>query len=443
MRSVLSLMAMVGAALAIPLTSSNPRVSNVTTVHAGSIRDVIITKENTLNSTYQASTNLRVGGGANGNSNLQLSFVNNYDGAINAYVTGNDINGRIVMLARNGQWIYPSANGSKELVAITDDVAFRLQSRGNTIDVSLPDYIVSGRVWFGDGDLHFFMVTNDLGRDGLVQPSATNPSDPSANVNWGFVELTNNGDGIWANLSYVDFVGLLLGMKLTNTNGGSKTIPGLQPGSLANICNELIGQSKSDGQVWNKLCMADSNGRPLRAIAPVHAHVVDGSAFQGYYDNYTNQVWTKYSNEPLTINTQTGDGMVNCSVSNDRLHCDGDNRDYAKPTLDDIWSCNSGTFGKDGSENTVHLAVIARLCAAFTRSTLLLSGGNVQPSLPLGSYYNNSPTHHYSRIIHKYEVQGLGYAFSYDDVSPTNGVDTSGLLHSGNPQTLTVYVGGL
>ncbi|KAK5633561.1 hypothetical protein RRF57_009275 [Xylaria bambusicola] len=148
-----------------------------------------------------------------------------------------------------------------------------------------------------------------------------------------------------------------------------------------------------------------------------------------------------YSNEDLSINTQTGAGTVACRVSNNQLNCAGDNRAYPKPTIADIWGCNSGPFAIIGSDNDVHRAVVPRLCAAFYRSTLLLDGGNVQPSLPASSYYTVSPTSHYARLVHQYEVNGLGYAFSYDDVNPA-GENAAGTVSGNNPTVLKVTVGG-
>ncbi|RWA06910.1 hypothetical protein EKO27_g8203 [Xylaria grammica] len=72
---------------------------------------------------------------------------------------------------------------------------------------------------------------------------------------------------------------------------------------------------------------------------------------------------------------------------------------------------------------------------------LLLPGGNVQPSLGAASYYTVSPTSHYSRVVHQYEVNGIGYAFSYDDVNP-DGENASGTVAGDNPTLLKVTVGG-
>jgi hypothetical protein len=84
---------------------------------------------------------------------------------------------------------------------------------------------------------------------------------------------------------------------------------------------------------------------------------------------------------------------------------------------------------------------VPRLCAAFNRGTFLTDGGNVQPSLSSDYYYLSSPSNHYSRIIHEYETDGLGYAFAYDDVN-SNGENEAGLVAGSDPQLLQIVVGG-
>lgn len=85
-------------------------------------------------------------------------------------------------------------------------------------------------------------------------------------------------------------------------------------------------------------------------------------------------------------------------------------------------------------------ALTARLAAAFNRSTLLID--TVEPSAGPGQYYQNPITNHYSRIVHGANLDGLGYAFPYDDVAPSGGRDQSGAVSDGSPLLLTVAVGG-
>jgi Beta-1,3-glucanase len=431
--------ALIGSSVATP----------VKIVHPGGPDDIIIDNQDTVNGTEPTSNSSSPAPPTNGPNSgqgtqqLPFSFVNNFSGGqINAYVTGLDPNNEVVLLQPDGTFFKPTvAAGQTTPQPITQNVAIPLGGQGSTTNIKLPDYISAARVWFAAGDLQFFVVADPSGNPSLVEPSATNPSDPSANVNWGFVELTNTANGgIYANISYVDFVGMVLGMTLTGGDGSTQTAPGLQSDAVANICKDIA--AVNDGAPWDQLCYADSSGTPLRVIAPSDFVAANSNSFNGYWDNYVNQVWSQYSSNPLTINTQAGAGNVSCTVSGDTLNCEGDNRGYGKPTAGDIFGCNSGPFTVLEGDNDVHAAVVPRLCAAFDRTTLLLQGGNVQPSLPASSYYSTSPTNWYSQIVHKYEVNGQGYAFPYDDVNPDGVPNASGVVSDANPQLLTVTVGG-
>ncbi|KAI0845398.1 glycoside hydrolase family 64 protein [Daldinia vernicosa] len=409
-------------------------------VTPGDKGDLIITQENTVNHTSNAlPPNMTI----KEYSPLTISLVNNFGGSqLYVYVTGNDPSGAVVMLSTDGTWYYPDAAGSQVPVAITANVANPMNAQGQTTEITLPDYLSSGRIWIAEGELQFFTVLAGDGTSQLVEPSAANPSDPSAAVNWGFVEFTNTeAGGIYANISFVDFVGLVTGMTLTLASGETQEVKGLSSGAIATICQELKDQAAADGQPWDQLCVTDASGNPLRILAPNLYQSINPTAQANYYDDYIEQVWQKYTNEDLTINTQADAGSVACRVNGDELTCAGDNRGYPRPTVADIWGCNSGPFGIQDGDNAVHQAVVPRLCAAFFRTTLLLDGGNVQPSLSSDSYYTADPTNHYSRIVHKYELDGKGYTFSYDDVNP-DGENQAGVVAGLQPQVLQLTVGG-
>lgn len=379
---------------------------------------------------------------------LPLALVNKLASSnVHAYVTGLDANGALVMLQPNGAWYYPTAKDSTGVPAlITGNVAIPLGAQGSTTSITLPGYISAGRVWFADGTLEFFTVMAATGAASLVEPSAVNPSDPSADVNWGFIELTNTAaSGLYVNLSYVDFAGLALGITMTDTSGNLYEARGLVNDAVTQICDELAAQAAADGQPWDQLCMYSSSGTALRALSPYNYLAgINNTAFENYWTSYINKVWTHYTTTPLTIDTQVSAGLVNCTVSTSTnlLTCNGDNRGYAKPSASDIFGCNAGPFSIVSGDNSIHYAVVPRLCAAFHRSTFLLSGGNVQPSLPERDYYTLDPTNWYSSIVHDFEIDDKGYAFPYDDVTPTGAENVSGLLASSNPALLTVTIGG-
>ncbi|QPG94149.1 hypothetical protein C2857_004978 [Epichloe festucae Fl1] len=446
MRSVVVLAALLLAVSAAPSSSFRNDKVGFTYARAGGVSDIVITKDNTLNGTYPynepKTLNMFVSSPAAARP-MPLEFINNFSGGqVKAYIQGIDSEGKIVFIKSDGSLFYPIPNGSDIPVEIDNSkIAITLPERGQKFNISLPIPIYSGRVYFSEGKLGFYMVKDEYGV-GLVQPSVTNPADPSSETNWGFVELTYSPDGtIFANISYVDYIGMILSMSLSNKDSSSVQLTkGLDSGAVSSICKDLVSQSGKDGRNWKAMCVTDKAGKPIRVLSPNIYAVMKADDFEDYWQEYVDQVWQQYSNRSLTIDTQGPAGKVKCRVNGSQMNCDGDNRSHTKPSAKDIWSCDSGPFGKKDGDNDVHLAVIPRLCAAFVRSTLLLQGGDVQPSLPEADYYKVNTTNHYSRLVHEHEVDGQGYAFAFDDVNP-DGENASGTVASRNPDTLRVCFG--
>jgi hypothetical protein len=433
----------------VPGPSISPSTKARTIVTPGGVNDIIVTAKNTLNATVPSSNSSAsdVNIVSRSDGQLPLSLINNHAGSVNAYVTGLDENGLLVMLQPDGTFYYPACNKSQSAPQlITSNVAIPLGGKGSTTNITIPGYISAARVWFAEGDLKFFTVWNPAtNAPSLVEPSSVNPSDPSAGINWGFVELTyvKNG-GLYANISFVDFVGLVSGMSLTVTDGtGTQSALGLTANAISSICSALEAQGQTDGQDWGSLCMADSSGNLLRVISPSDYVSSNPAAFNTFWNTYIEDVWNQFRTDMLSIDTQMSAGIVKCTVQTDNLlKCAGDNRGYAKPVAGDIFGCNSGPFSIQAGDNDIHRAVVPRLCAAFDRTTLMMDGGNTQPSLAASKYYQSVPTNWYSKFVHQHEVDGKGYAFAYDDVNPSGDVDQSGLVASAHPETLTVIVGG-
>ncbi|KAF2770675.1 hypothetical protein EJ03DRAFT_270017 [Teratosphaeria nubilosa] len=427
----------------------------ITEVYPGGVQNVIVTSNNTLNATAPPPANATTKQAkpveyvaSATSSKLPLAFTNNYAGNINAYVQGLDSAGQLVFLQSNGEWYYPTASSSVStpVPVPSSEITIPVGGQGSTLQITLPGYLTSGRIYFANGNLQFFTVyVSSTGDPGLVQPSSTNPEDPNAGLDWGFIELTNTAAELYADVTYVDFVGIPLGLSLKAGAGTITTAKGVQATAVTTICNALVARQQSTGYPWGDLCQ-EYDGKIIRVIGPQDYISLNPGAFEDLYADYVNEVWSHYETSTLTINTQAAAGDVACTVSasSGLLECAGDNRGYAKPTTADIFGCNSGPFAIESGDNAVHYAVVPRLCAAFDRSTLLISGGNVQPMLTEDGYYSVNPTNHYSQLVHEQEIDGLGYAFAYDDVSPNDSNGVSGFVvdGSGNPQLLQVTIGG-
>lgn len=433
-----------GTVATLPFVNNN---NNPIIVQPGAVNDIVITRQNTLNATDDSPPPPMFSPQAT--PRLLLNLVNQIKaGPVSAYITGLDVRGRLVFVQSNGKFYYPTVTpGRTKPQQIKDaNIAIPLGAVGSKKTVSLPDYITSGRVYFGVGALHFFTVyPSGAAGPTLVQPAANNPRDPSAGVRWGFIELTNNAAGLYANLSNVDFVGLVLGMAVKTGSGSTLQAKGLKPGSLQPMCDAMRNAGAKDGQPWGKLCLTDESGHALRVLAPQDYLAISGSQkFKDYWTKYIERVMARYSKEPLTIITPRN-GNITCRTvnNNNALACNGDNHAYGPPTAVDIFGCNSGPFQAYPNANSIHQDVYPRICAAFNRATLLLrGGGNVQPSLPASSYYRSEPNNLYAKRVHALSVDGTGYAFPYDDVNPEGGTDQAGLLHDPNPKLLIIYVGG-
>ena len=368
-------------------------------------------------------------------STLNIALQNQTTSStVYAYITGQAINNNyaLFLLQSDGKSYYYPASPSSTGAPLAKDCAIRLGAPGTSITVTIPQ-IAGARLWFSVGSPLTFLLNPG---PGLVEPSVTNPSDPNINGSWDFCEFTFNSAQLFVNISYVDFVCLPISLTLTNASGGTQHVSGMPANGLQTVCSALTAQNAKDGAGWSSL-IVNSGGKNLRALSPNTGIVTNPKLFSGYYTTYVNQVWSKYTSSPLAVDTQGQWGTVTGEVTNNLLTFNGVGS-FAKPSAADIFSCSTGPFAGGSVEMG---ALSARISAAFNRSTLLVDSNqpdNESPSI----YYQNAITNHYARIVHAANLDGRGYAFPYDDVGPSGGMDQSGAISDGAPQLLTVAVGG-
>ncbi|KAK0265430.1 hypothetical protein LTS16_012308 [Friedmanniomyces endolithicus] len=365
---------------------------------------------------------------------LQIALKNDSDSSnIHAYISGIAIQqgGQRCLLKANGKDLYFPQNPPSIGSPLAEDCAISLGSPGNTTTVTIPQ-IAGGRIWIVEDKLNFRLNPGPA----LVEPSVLNPSDPNANINFGFCEFTLNNDQLYANISYVDHVPRIpIGITLQQASGQSQHVAGMSPDGLDQLADSLRQQAQKDGRPWDKL-IVNHDGRNLRILNATHGNAV-GANFDGYYEPLIEQIWQKYqSGASMKINTQAGPGVLEGKVNSNGELVIGD-ESFSKPNSADVFGCNSGPF-TTGSSPTRN-AIIPRLAAAFHRSTLLVT--EEHPSDP-STFYPQDPTNHYARLVHRVNLDGKGYAFAYDDVQPDGGEDQSGKVNAGDPVLFTVTVGG-
>ncbi|MBA8794158.1 hypothetical protein FHX74_001763 [Friedmanniella endophytica] len=338
----------------------------------------------------------------------------------------------------SGRWFFLAADGRTKIFADRDaapmtplgrSVAIKLAAAGRPRRIVVPP-MDSGRISFSvDRPLQFFV--NPGG--GVATPSVTNPSDPNRSLDWGFCELSLDRFGLYANISFVDFVGLPIGLRL-RTPGGTQTVGGLRRDGLARIAAGLRRQGSREGSGWGRLVVTE-RGRPLRVLSPNLAAVGGPDPLAGYLDPYIAQVWRHYRSHDLVIDTQSAWGRVTGRVGADGLLRFRGVGSFRRPSSAAVFNCSTAPFA---TSNDAMGNVSARLAAALNRTTLLANAR--QPDVTAGRFYRTARTNHYARLVHANTAGGAGYAFPYDDVHG-GGFNAEGRVVAPKPTLLTITVG--
>ncbi|KAL2886220.1 Glucanase B [Ceratocystis lukuohia] len=352
-------------------------------------------------------------------------------------------NMRPVFLSADGKTPFYPASPSAILQPLNHDVSIALGPPGSTRVVTVPR-IAGGRIWFcKDASLTFLVNPGPA----VVEPSMMNKTDPNYYLDWGFAEFTFNEHQLFVNVSYVDFVSIPVSLELENTAGKRMVVEGFPSDGLEQVCRELQKQEARDHAGWGKLVVQTQDGsKHLRALSPNSGCHLFPGLFRGYLEPYVDQVWEQYSSKDrtLVVNTQAAWG----DVSGEMEHCHnklllsfGGFGKFEKPSTADIFSCSTGPFARTADYTEAKGAIGARLAAALNRTTLVENCQ--QPEGETESrYYQMERTNHYARICHEVSIRGRGYAFPYDDVSASKGMDQSGSLWDGSPKMLTLGIGG-
>lgn len=358
--------------------------------------------------------------------------------AVYAFVTGQALdNGNALMLLQaDGHTPYYPASPSSTGTPLAVNCAIPLNASGGAPATITVPHLAGARLWFSIGTPLTFLLNPG---PALVEPSVTNPSDPNIGLQWDFCEFTYNDAQLFANITFVDFACIPVALGLIDTAGDEQAVPGLPPGGLDTVCAGLTAQAAADGNPWGDLIVT-SGGRNLRALSPTNGIVMNPSFLSGYYGDYVNQVWAKYSSATLTVDTQASYGTVTGQVNGDALTF-GSAGSFTRPSAADIFSCDSGPFSPAGMSAEM-LAIVPRLAAALNRGTLLTDSSQPDGENP-ADYYTSAVTNHYARIVHAATLDGRGYAFPYDDVAPTGGADQSGSVSSASPAQLSVTLGSV
>ncbi|MEO3828195.1 glycoside hydrolase family 64 protein [Actinomadura sp. B10D3] len=363
-------------------------------------------------------------------STCALTLANHGSAPVKAYITGREQGTDRLMLLRADSSPYYPPSPSAPLTPLGADCSIPIGAGGEA-NLTLRQ-MYGARIYFVKNDaLDFFVNPGPA----LVEPAFGTPSDPNYQKTWSFCEFTFNPQQIFANISYVDLLTALpIGLDLV---GDSRhTVQAAPAGAVQAVADALVAQKNADGQPWDQLVIRNGGG-VLRVISPQGYMASNPGAFASYWDGYVSQVWDKYAGTDLKVDLQGGRGVYTGRVNGGVLTFN-DGSTFGRPSSKDIFTCNDGPFANNPSDSDIKKGLLARIAAAFNRSTILSSAD--QPNgTPQSEYYKDPTTNHWARILHANTP--IGYAFPYDDVCPDGAPDVSGAAADGNPQRLTVNVG--
>ncbi|GHF39481.1 hypothetical protein FHX82_006681 [Amycolatopsis bartoniae] len=330
---------------------------------------------------------------------LPMTVVNHTyryaNGQIWCYVVGTDL--------VSGKQVYVRADGTKQQVSASDngsdgfaDLSIPLAGDGDT-KLTIPADM-SGRVYFSLGEkLKFKVVTDGAGNAALQYPAGWVSSDPSYGVLHDFVEFTHNSAGMFCNTTMVDMFSVPLAITLTGS--ATQSTGGLVPGG-----RDAIFRGLAQVPEFASLVVDD-----LRIIAPGHG--IEAGLFPAtYFDSAIDAVWQKYASTPLTVSVNGGTRTGR--VSGGTFQFDGGVAPFAKPSTRDVLFCDGALAAPNDG---VTGPVAAVLAAGLNRSTLLSQPN--QPATDPGTFYRESVTNHYARLLHENSADGKAYGFAFDDVA--------------------------
>ncbi len=386
-------------------------------------------------------------------SAMQVLLQNNTAAdSIHVAITGTDnTRNALWLLQSDGVTGYnpPNPAANQQPLQVNCDIV--LGACGSQRQVTVPQ-LSGARIWFCENAPLTFLLNQGPSGPQLVEPSATNTADPNYALRWSFCEFTYNTQQVFANISYVDFVSIPVALRLDSADGTPpQVVQGMPPDGLSTVCEALQRQHQNDGAGWDKLVVlaplssSITHASPfLRALSPASGIATTPGLFQDYYMPYVDAVWARYASATLEVDTQAAWGVVAGKVdtASGLLQFPATGDSFTKPAAADIFSCSTGAFSADAG-NTRRGCLIARLAAAFNRSTLLTDSHQPSAGGPAGYYaVSSTRTNYYARVVHAANLEGRGYAFPYDDVRPSGTADQSGAVACSRPARLSVYIGG-
>ncbi len=375
-----------------------------------------------------------------------------------------DVYWTIVALNKSGQWCHLDAGGTLVPMSTADNTQiwqgdkslqcfyngathdtfanYSLQlSQTSSILIDDDAFLNSGVMYISLGQNNWFPIC--VHDSGYAAPSVTNSALQGYDSYYERIEFSYNvkgGEKLFANTTDVDFFCFATAITLTDTSNHVQNV-----GFPASVTRDAVFGAFSGNQVWSKLIVGTSDIHNLRILSPEHV-----SAFSGLYTQYIDTCWKHYQAQPVTMHlqnngTQTYTGQVLLDPNEANTYNfywwkgtkvgtpSNAVVTIIKPTSQQLLSCVY-PFKHDG--DTTYNNIGKFMAAAMYRTVFLIPPTDPNESwcsaAMKAKYYTNKPVNFWSKQLHSMSIKtadsvnGLCYAFPYDDVCSQSPSVTSG-----------------
>ena len=359
----------------------------------------------------------------NNGMQMTIQFNNNTNGTFK----DNQIYVNIIAKNNDGRFCTISPDGTMTPCVSGQDASPYFYPISSFNGFQIPKYVSSGRLYISmDGPLNIPFNTAADGTVGIAYPNIGNPSDPSYNKYFDWVEFAVVKGEVWMNTTQVDLFSIPYTIEMytgTSTDYSYFTKVGIvesRESIFRAFQNEVPSEFKSLATVQ----------APYRIVAPVHGGFRMGQPNGRYFDDYINKIWSQYTNSDFILTVPQGTFKGRVSGTQMNFTRPGDSTIYRvnKPTTEEVF----GGAGALASGNEIEKVLQAQICAAFHRHVMDNAANLNNPA----AYYQAGPADYYAKFFHDHSIDGKAYGFCYDDVN-----DQSSTIHAISPRGAIINIG--
>ena len=317
-------------------------------------------------------------------------------------------------------WYYLSSTTKTMTICYAgQNLSSIFQPLSGTTTIKLPA-TSSGRVYFSLGKP---LSSSPFGSSAnIVLPNFIG-TDPNTGIIYDKVEFTYKPKlpmG-FVNTTLVDYMSIPFGVTLTGRQKGVQNA-----GILTAKRDVVMAQMAALSSQYSALVVTGSayaNTKYIRVVSPIAPsanYVANGAGLkfdaQKYYGSYIQKIWKLYTKQiwNMDLTAAYGITLTGKVVGTNFVFTDSNSNTYTirYPSGFDLLGC-TGVFVPSGSgiQQQINGIVKRDVAAAMNRAVAQVNGSKCD-----AVRYVSSPYNEYAKVIHANSLNGLNYAFPYDDV---------------------------